>query len=423
MNAAILVLLGALTGPTLSLEQALSTAETQSPQLRQARGSTEVAEARGQEVSAPMLPQVTATGSYKRSTSNTAPNPGVTSNRAGSNSFDTTGLYSVGVTASLLLYDFGQTSGRVDAQKATIEAQRQSAEAMKLQVLYNTRLSFFTARAQREMVQVSERSVANQKRHLEQITAFVEVKTRPEIDLAQARLDTANAELQLINAQNGYAVAKAQLNQVMGVIQGTDYEVADQGSAVVMGEESPTDALVQEAVQRADLVAIRKQLEAQRLSIRATKGAYGPTVSASTALTDSGVQLNNMAWNWNAMVSVSWPIFQGNVTNAQVRGGEASLTVIQAQLQVLEQQIRLSIEQAKLSIRATKAASAVADVAIQNAQIRLELAEGRYKAGVGNMIELGDAQLAFSSAEAQKVQAEYNLATARAQLLQALGRR
>ena len=50
------------------------------------------------------------------------------------------------------------------------------------------------------------------------------------------------------------------------------------------------------------------------------------------------------------------------------------------------------------------------------------LAEGRYQAGVGNIIELGDAQVAQTSAAAQAVQAEYNLATARAQLGRALGR-
>jgi outer membrane protein len=51
----------------------------------------------------------------------------------------------------------------------------------------------------------------------------------------------------------------------------------------------------------------------------------------------------------------------------------------------------------------------------------LKLAEGRYSAGVGNIIELGDAQLALTNAEMQRIQADYNLATARAHLLRALG--
>ena len=56
------------------------------------------------------------------------------------------------------------------------------------------------------------------------------------------------------------------------------------------------------------------------------------------------------------------------------------------------------------------------------AREQLRLAEGRYRAGAGSIIELGDAQVTLSNAAAQRVQAEYNLAAARAALLRALGR-
>jgi len=86
------------------------------------------------------------------------------------------------------------------------------------------------------------------------------------------------------------------------------------------------------------------------------------------------------------------------------------------------QQIRLELEQARLGIRAAQALGAASEDALINARDRLRLAEGRYQAGVGNIIELGDAQLAQTAAAAQRVQADYQLFTARAQLLKALGR-
>jgi len=73
-------------------------------------------------------------------------------------------------------------------------------------------------------------------------------------------------------------------------------------------------------------------------------------------------------------------------------------------------------------VRANKEAVLAADEAVTNAKERLRLAEGRYQAGVGSIIELGDAQVAATTAQAQKVQADYNVSTARAQLLNALGR-
>ena len=88
----------------------------------------------------------------------------------------------------------------------------------------------------------------------------------------------------------------------------------------------------------------------------------------------------------------------------------------------MRQQVRLGVEQARLAVRAAKAALGAANEAEANAREQLRLAEGRYQAGVGSIIELGDAQVAATTAAAQKVQADYNVSTARAQLLNALGR-
>ena len=81
------------------------------------------------------------------------------------------------------------------------------------------------------------------------------------------------------------------------------------------------------------------------------------------------------------------------------------------------------MEQAQLAVRAAKEGMVASEEAVTAAGERLRLAEGRYETGVGSAIELGDAQLGFSAGEAQKVEAAYNLASARAQLLVALGRR
>ena len=85
-------------------------------------------------------------------------------------------------------------------------------------------------------------------------------------------------------------------------------------------------------------------------------------------------------------------------------------------------QVRFDVQQAVLTLRATKVAIDASREALTNAREQLRLAEGRYQSGVGSIIELGDAQIAATNAAAQVVQADFNLATARAQLLTALGR-
>jgi outer membrane protein len=415
------------THGVLSLAQATETAVKSQPLLRQAQAQSSAADARADQARSPLFPQVNASAAYQRSTANFTARPGAlprqVSTVSQAPSLSTYGFWNFGITASQTIYDFGQARGRWHAAEATAEGQHENARATRLTTVLNVRNAYFQARAQKSLVAVSRETLANQERHLEQIKGFVELGARPAIDLAQARTDVANAKVQVITSENAYATAKAQLNLAMGAPQPTDYDVADETLAPLSEEDQNLDALVQVAFSaRPELVALTKQVQAQELQLRAVKGAYGPTLGASTAFTEAGSQLDNLTWNWNVQVSLNWAVFQGMLVPAQVREAESNLAAIQAQRDGIEQQLRLEVEQARLAVRSTKASIAAVEEALINARERLRLAEGRYQTGAGSVIELADAQIATASAAAQRVAADYNLAAARAQLMKALGR-
>lgn len=412
---------------TLSLGEALQTARMNQPQLRQARAGTEAARARADEARAPLLPQVNATANYQRTTANAVTRAGAGvistfSSISPNSKSDTFNFYNFGLGANQLIYDFGQTTGRWKAAKATAEAQADTERATLLEVDLNLRIAYFNARAAKELLQVAQETLTNQERHFAQVEAFVQVGTQPEIDLAQARTNRANARVQLINAQNGYETAKVQLNQAMGIEGPTNYDVIDETLPPLENENRPIDALLDEALKaRPEFAAFANQVRAQELTIRSINGAYWPSLSVSTDLTKAGTGLGDLTWNWDANVLLTWPLFQGGLTRAQNREARANLTNLNAQVDAFRQEVRLVVDQARLAVLAAKASIGAADEAVINAKEQLRLAEKRYETGVGNIIELSDAQLALTNAESQKVQAEYNLASARARLLQALG--
>jgi outer membrane protein len=191
----------------------------------------------------------------------------------------------------------------------------------------------------------------------------------------------------------------------------------------IPGEDGELGGLLEDALHaRPELAALERQIRAQELLVSSAKGAYGPALGAAMSLTDSGSDLTNLTWNWNASLNLSWGLFQGLLTRSQVREARANLSVVQAQRAGIVNQVRVEVEQAHLQVRAAKATIAAVGEALFNSRERLRLAEGRYQSGVGNVIELGDAQVAAATAAAQSIQAEYSLATARAALLKALGR-
>jgi outer membrane protein len=408
----------------LTLDEALRLARANHPQLHASRAQTEASQARVAEAKAPLLPQVSGNASYQQGTYNQAPTPGVSQSGFSSSatSGDTRSYYSAGVTANELIYDFGQTTGKWNAAKATLRSQEENERNSVVQVAFYLRSAYFIAAAARALVKVAEDTLRNQGAHLKQTQGFVEAGTHPEIDLAQARTDYANAKVQLINAHVAYDTDKALLNQAMGVERGTDYEVADPPADPIAGEDTSTDAILPVALKaRPDLLSLARQIDSQELTMKSIKGSYAPSLGFTAGLTDQGYELDTLVWNWTAKLSLNWQIFGGGITEAQVREARANTAVLRAQYDLQRQQVRADVEQARLGVRAAKATIEATHEAAVNARVRLGLAEGRYGAGIGSMIELGDSQVALTAASAQEIQAVFNLATARARLLQALG--
>jgi len=151
------------------------------------------------------------------------------------------------------------------------------------------------------------------------------------------------------------------------------------------------------------------------------KGAYFPSFVLGASFTDNGPALDNLTWNWNAQLQISWNIFQGLLTRSTSREASFNLASIEAQRDALRQSVRLEVEQARLFLRGAKEALVAAEQALDNARIRLRLAERRYQTGVGDVIELGDAQVALTNAAAQEVGARFNVSIGRAQLIKAVG--
>jgi len=415
--------------PTLTLAEALRTARIEQPILRQAQSARLVAAAQAESARSPLLPQVVGSASYARATANfvqpagTLPNSTTLTSAHTVTSLDTFPFYRMGVSASQLIWDFGETLNSFRAARVYAEAQDASVRVTEMQVDYNVRVAFFTARAAKDMVAVAQATLANQAKHLAQIEGFVQLGSRPEIDVTQARADRATARVSLINAENTYDTTRAQLNLAMGVERPVDYELSDDGLTGVEGEDAEPTALIDEAVKaRPEMANLTLLITGRELSLKSARDGHYPQLGFNTSLTDNGDTLDRLVWNWSGALTLSVPIYLGGAINANVHQAEAQLIGVRAQLEGERQQIRLDVEQARLNIRAAKALIEAADDAVANTRDRLRLAEGRYQSGVGSIIELGDAQVAETSAEVQRVQAEYQLYTARAQLLKALGR-
>lgn len=419
----------------LSLSRAEALALQHQPNLAVAAGQTEASEGRVEEARAGYLPQATITGVYQRTTGNFAPRPGGLPSSAVNTmtgmpiieasptwSSKTYNYFNLGASASQLIYDFGQTNGRWHAAQASRDASRENERAVRVQTLFGVRRAYLQARAQAELLAVAQDTMKNQEKHVTQTQGFVRAGMRPDIDLATVRTELANAKVQLVTANNNLVLARATLNQSMGLAATARYELADDDVAPIDGEDRSIDELMNQAIKnRPELANLADQRRAQELTVRALKGGYGPALGATAGGTEAGTQVDNMVPNWYVGLALTWPILQGGLTRGQVREANGTLATLTATERAQLLQIRIDVEQAQLAVTAAKSTIEAAEEALSNARDQLRLAERRYETGLGSAIELGDAQVAATAAAAQEVTARFSLGTARAQLLAALG--
>ena len=127
--------------------------------------------------------------------------------------------------------------------------------------------------------------------------------------------------------------------------------------------------------------------------------------------------------SWSAGLTLSWMLWDGGKSRANVRIAQAGVMSAIAERDALLVALTTGLESARAEIIANRAAVEASREAVTAAQAQLKLAEARYKQGLGSQIELADAQTAVTTAEGNLIQAEWQLATAWTSLRRALGTR
>ncbi|MGH7373702.1 MAG: TolC family protein, partial [Candidatus Rokuibacteriota bacterium] len=413
-----------LVARELTLEEAVNIGLENAPLIIARIGDYVAAQQRVNQALAPLLPQLTGSGNYGRLRS--------ISTVTGAASY--TDFGSASVTASQLLFDFGRTWAAKDVAKSSAEALKEVLEAQKLDIAQLVKTQYFTLLLSKRLVQVNLAALDRAEVNLRSAKGFFQVGTQPKSFVTRAEVDVANGRVNVIRAQNAVNLARVALNTAMGIAVNAPTEVKD----LLAYQEFPTnrDLLVSEALRnRPEYRQVKAQAEAADASVRQTFRDFFPNLFGSGTYGITGVTgapaFNSRSTSgfidsgneWNVGLTLSWSIFDGGARVARYKEAKASLEASQARVRDTELQIWQNVEQSFLNLGEGEERIGAAQKAVESAEENYQLARGRFDAGVANIIELTDAQLALTQAQSDEAQAlsDYRIAIAR--LERALGRR
>jgi len=399
---------------TISMQRAVELAIRQHPTIRIARAQQQVAVARVDQAHVPLHPVVTVAG-------------GVTASNQPQNTFNNSGGFfsiqegvSLGANAKWLITDFGLTRANIHAAEANADAAAANTSSDSLDVRQAVELAYLEAIARQRLVIVAQATVKSEEGHLDQAKRFVAAQAHDPIEVQQALSRAANAKSALAQAQSNEAVALANLRSAIGWVDPSRQPAVDPNWPTPSDEDPPDLTGLVDAARkhRPDIVALDKQIIAAEASLTAAHAERRPTLSASAqAGWNPLFGLGSYStWDpqpsWAAGLTLSWQLWDGGKSRADVEVAEANVQVAAAQRDGLLVTLTSQLESSRAQIVAAKANVQASTEAVTAAQAQLKLADARYSQGLGSQIELADAQTAVTTAQGNLVSAQWQLADA-----------
>ncbi|WP_229741199.1 TolC family protein [Silvibacterium dinghuense] len=325
--------------------------------------------------------------------------------------------FAYGGTLSQLVTDFGRTHALVQQSRDQASAQADLAILTRAQVRLNVRTAYYQVLGAEAVLRAAQSAKATRELVAHQLTELSKSELRSTLDVQFATVLVEQADLAVVQAQSLVAQDRAHLATAMGLQQSIAAPLADESPAGDPLPASP-DSLQHDAqTQRADLQAAVAQQSAAQHYAEAEQRLSWPKLTVLAAAGqipyhDATLHDDYAAAGFNLNI----PIFNGGLFAAQraQAAHEASAAARDTQ------QVRLEVNEQVQSAwyRAEEAFQSIAVTAKLVAASReaLRLAQDRYDAGLGSIVELNEAQLNETSAEIQAADANYTYLTRRAQL-------
>lgn len=391
----------------LNLMEIVNLALCNNPQTREAWANSRVQAAQVGVSKAAYLPGIELTASANNSKTASAP---------------AVAQHSVGATLSWLLYDFSSRSANLDNARQLLAAAG-AAQDSKVQAVFLAAVqSFYQAQAALAALEAAIESERAAKESFAAAEARYNAGSATPADKLQSQTAYSQATLNRITAEGSLKNAQGALANIIG-LDASRYVPLAAANATAMPDnfESDINSLIEEArKRRPDLHAAAAQVKAAEASVDAARAEGLPTITLTASanrIDNSGINQNNSLLG----VNLSVPLFSGYATAYRVRAAEAQADARNAQLEQLRLQVALDVWTSYQNLAtATQSLRSSGDL-LNSAELSERVVLGRYKAGVGSMLDVLNAQSALASARQQRVQSTFNWNISRATLAQAMG--
>jgi outer membrane protein len=386
----------------MTLKEAEQIAIQNHPQIQAATNLAAAARAQVKEVRSVYYPQAygSATGAVAENDSRIA--AGALNN---SIVYD---RYANGMTVNQLVSDFGRTHELARSSNLHAQAQQENVTTTRADVLLQVDQAYFGVLRAKAVLQVAQETVKNRQLVADQVSALAKNQLKSTLDVSFANVNLAQAQLLLVQAQNDLQASYAELSTALGYGDQRTIEPAEEP----MPSAPPADfsQLIQQALRdRPELIGQRLDVNSAKSYATAERDLWMPTISAVGTAGLVPYREDELASRYAAAgFNVNIPIFNGHLYGALRNEADARARAQEQYLRDLQNRIIRDVRTSWLTANSGFQRLSLTDQLLQEATQALDLAQARYKLGLGSIVELSQAQLGITEAQIEQASAKYD---------------
>jgi outer membrane protein len=331
----------------------------------------------------------------------------------------TQSVLSPSLSLTYLLFDFGGRSGNIGVARNALVAANFTHNATLQNVVLQIQTAYFEYIANRALLEAQRITLKEAQTNLAAAEERRRVGVATIADVLQARTAASQAELAAQTTEGDLQTSRGALALSLGLPANLPYDIdstAAQMPVSVLADS--VDALIARAVEaRPDLAAARAEYEASRAQISVARASRLPSLefdgtggrTYTTTLPQGGT-------NYTLSLGLRIPLFAGFSRIYDQREAVALADAAAARADLLGQQVVFQVFSSYYTLQTAARRVRTTHDLIASAEQSSEVALGRYKAGVGSVLDLLSAQTALADARAQQVLARLQWNTSLAQL-------
>jgi TolC family type I secretion outer membrane protein len=332
--------------------------------------------------------------------------------------------YGPSLTLSYLLFDFGARGGAVERAKQNLFAADFTHNATLQNVVLQAEAAYFSYMATLALLNAQRSAMAEAQANLTAAEQRNKVGLATIADVLQARTAFSQEKLNLETIQGNLQAARGSLASALGLPANLPFDLQPLPASIPVGQISlSVDSVINAALRnRPDLAAARAQAAAAVAQIRVTRSAEFPALTLGGNAGRTWSQPPVFAGpSYGASVGLSLPLFNGFSRQYDVAAARAQADALNALADQTRQNVITQVFVSYYALQTAEQRVATADDLLASATQSVQVAAGRYREGVGSILDLLSAQNALASARAQQVQSRWQWYTSLAQLARDAG--